>query len=350
MCFVSFPSALINISWCGYWFIQYCDKYFLSVFVFLRLPEGQSTATLPASASVLRPHPAPPLCHLVPSPPSGHPLTLTSPSKTLRIERLTAVSNNSGKQPTCNGKDTSGLTSSLLSTKQKIVKNKHLPSFSPETDDAYFNCSASLSLPSIETPLSSYSSFQRSDCDLFPQKEGKISVPWNSRNINITPSSAPALSQLCDSGNQSRNDALRYVLTKGKLRTQNGPQNCSSERRLESTAVHTDNCRRTIISGSSVLSQTFAQDASKIINNSGTDRNRNSIRDGTKVLSHNMREGMNGNILPVKSHGGSTGQPRNVQQIQTQHTLLNKFNQPLPPAGVPPYQLTGCDVTGKTEK
>ncbi|XP_061587427.1 uncharacterized protein LOC133452223 [Cololabis saira] len=86
----------------------------------MRLSSEQSTDSLLGLRG------APPLCHLIPRPPSGPPPTHASPSRTHSLHRLTPISNKSHKHPTCNSKDTSGLASSPLSAKQKTVKSKPL--------------------------------------------------------------------------------------------------------------------------------------------------------------------------------------------------------------------------------
>lgn len=336
---------------------------------------SDETLQVLTAASVLRPHPPPPLCHTNPRPPAGPPHTKTSESvRPIQTSSLSMThgqhrsisGRKSSKTPVCNKITTSEQANSHFTTDKIIVKCEHHRTLSPEHDGAGLHRRDPSSSPRFQiktqrnSPVheSSHCSFQSlsKDCDLSPHRERKGSV-WRSRNI-ITPSHLPALTSLCGAGSYSSNSTDHSVSTSGKFKAQNGHHKSTCGDTLVSTAGQTDKDKVMITSESFyslVLSETGntpSQNYSRK-SNSGTESGHlgKEINQQTDCFSHhsesNGKQGQNKCSQPVSIQingklstspkrplGGITALPKSVQEAQTGLEITNKFYLPVPPARV----------------
>ncbi|XP_040000553.1 coiled-coil domain-containing protein 24 isoform X2 [Xiphias gladius] len=353
-----------------------------------RLSAGQkaSDETLRAlnATSVLRPHPPPPLCHPIPRPPTGPPLTKTSASvKPVHSSSLsrahgqcrgTLASNKSGKTPLCSKNTTSGHVKSHFTTDQIRVESEYLCSPSQEQNSAGLNCgtptsSASFRIKTLRNSpvhvahLSSHRSIHSPsrEFDSSPQRQRKSSSVWRSRNINITSSPVSALSPLCDAGSYSNSTTDYSGSATEKSETQNEQKKSTCGGGLVSKTLQVDNDSKNSTPesfNSSVMSETGKSPARNgdRKSNSGTDRNRNGqdvshqqslsghcLTDWSSHHSESSEEGqgkctqhLNGQFFTSSKRplGGTTGEPKSVQEAQTELEFIGKFYQPVPPARV----------------
>lgn len=211
--------------------------------------------------------------------------------------------------------------------------------------------------PSPEHHPSSQSCVHLQNTDLSPHRERKNSSAWTSRVINITSSSAPALSHVTDAGSYCSVDTGHFVSEKA----QDGQQESSTGSSSESTVAQLDNRERISSSRSSVVSETPAQPGRKKLESLVY---RNKL--GHLRLNTNKQQGPNSSSLtdtashpescgaprhdtrtqpqpaettgkcvvsPQNAQGKPTNVPRSDQLTQTKSQLPKMFHQPVPSAG-----------------
>lgn len=321
------------------------------------------------STSVLRPHPPPVLHHAKSIPPLGPPLIKNSINTSLlsrthgkHISTSSSTGSNKTQTTVCNRIITSGHRNTHI-TKSSSDKRmvKHLQDCTPERDstgihDRTLTFSSSFQIktqrnsPLQDTHMSSHHAIPNPsrECDLSPQTERTRSLTPRSGNINIIPSPVPALSPLHDAGSYSSNSIVHSVSTKGKSKTQKGPQNNTRRGCLDSPTVQTDNNRKSttesfnsyVTEKKSVVCETghpLAQNCT-VKSNSGIYRNKNgNYGEGVKhqsLCSHSLT-----NCTSYHSRSSGT-QPKPIQINEHLFTSPKRppggsINQPAPPASVP---------------
>ncbi|KAM7379512.1 hypothetical protein PAMP_005058 [Pampus punctatissimus] len=333
------------------------------------------------ATSVLRTHPTPSLRHVKPVPPVGPPLiknsvNTSSLSRTHSQHRSTSASTGSSKTQTsiCNRIITSGHRSAhLITSGTDNIMVKHLHHSTPEpsaglhqtpTSSCSFQIKPQRNSPIHEAHLSSHRTIHSPSrqCDLSPHTERNSSLAPRSRNIYIIPSPIPALSPVCDAGSYSSNGTDHSVST-GKSTTQNGTQ---SERQMDNDRESTSEGFQSYVTEKhSVISETGhapAQSGTMKSNNEicrnenghfgeAVDQQQSRICLINRPSFHPESSGIqgldtctqpkliqiNGQLFtsPERPLGGTTSQPKSVQEAQTEQKFLNRFFHPVPPARVP---------------